>query len=72
MHGQSGGRSSGYVSMRVPIECMGTAVEGVLSMEVRGFTENARAERWKEFWVCRYGGSSRIHRQNGRSKSLPL
>jgi hypothetical protein len=32
MHGQSGGRSSEYVSMGVPIECMGTAMEGVMSM----------------------------------------
>jgi len=32
MHGQSGRRSSEYVSMGVPLECMGTAVEGVLSM----------------------------------------
>jgi hypothetical protein len=32
MHGQSGGRSAEYVSMGVRIECMGTAMEGVLSM----------------------------------------
>jgi len=32
MHEHSGGRSSEYVSMGVPTECMGTAVEGVLSM----------------------------------------
>ena len=37
MHGQSGGRSSEYRSTGVPIECMGRAVEGVLSIEVRGF-----------------------------------
>jgi len=32
MHGYSGGRSSEYVSMGVPIEYIGRAVEGVLSM----------------------------------------
>jgi hypothetical protein len=31
MDGHSGGRSSEYVSTEVPIERMGTAVEGVLS-----------------------------------------
>jgi hypothetical protein len=35
MHGHSGGRSSEYVSTGVPIECMGTTVEGVLSIEER-------------------------------------
>ena len=32
MHRHSGGRSSGYVSAGVSIECTGTAVEGVLGM----------------------------------------
>jgi len=31
-HGHSGGRRSEYGSTGVPIECMGRAVEGVLSM----------------------------------------
>jgi len=32
MHGQSGGRSSGYVSTGIPTEYTGRAVEGVLGM----------------------------------------
>ena len=35
MYGHRGGRRYKYVSMVVPIECMGTAVEGVLSIEER-------------------------------------